>query len=103
MSLQKIIPMPYQNPFSLQHKKNIEQGFGFALLNVRLKQKNTSLFKGKDNMIYFLEVPELTNSTHNSHPSWLQEQGNVQARTCMNETLEAPERKLFGILTQRQN
>lgn len=53
MSLQKIIQMPYQNPFALQHKKNIEQGFGFALLNVRLKQKNTSLFKGKDNMFYF--------------------------------------------------
>lgn len=32
MSLQKIIQMPYQNPFSLHHKKNTEQGFGFALM-----------------------------------------------------------------------
>lgn len=53
MTVQKNIQMLYQNPFSLQYKKKIEQCFGFALLNVRLKQKSTSLFKEKDNVFYF--------------------------------------------------
>lgn len=45
--------MLQQNPFSLQYKKKIQQCFGFALLNVKLKQKKNSLFKGKDNVFYF--------------------------------------------------
>lgn len=49
----EIIQLLYQSLFSLQYKKKIEQWFGFAPLNRRLKEKNTSLFKGKDNVVYF--------------------------------------------------
>lgn len=54
----------------LQYKKQIEQCFGFALLNVRLKQKNTSLLKGRT-MCFIFKKHRSSQTEHTQLPARL--------------------------------